>query len=241
MDIKINKTADGTRKYPHHCHRQYEIMHYISGEGYMWTENGKLPFSPDTAIIVPPHILHGSVSQACFVNISVECDFNGLLLPSNPTVIVGEDSDESAQLVRMIWKNRCGNETYLHALCIAYAQSLIQRIKSESEMTACIKHLVAQISERAFDPEADVTQMLRQSGFAEDYVRAHFKKETGKTPVAFLTDLRIRHACHLIDVYGSTLTLAQIAERCGYPDYVYFSKKFKEHTGTSPREYRKTT
>jgi len=43
----------------------------------------------------------------------------------------------------------------------------------------------------------------------------------------------------LIDLYRSTLSLQEIAERCGYTDYVYFSKKFKEVTGVSPRDYKK--
>ena len=34
------------------------------------------------------------------------------------------------------------------------------------------------------------------------------------------------------------MPLAQICEECGYVDYIYFSKKFKEVTGLSPREYK---
>ena len=31
--------------------------------------------------------------------------------------------------------------------------------------------------------------------------------------------------------------LIEIAEKCGYTDYVYFSKKFKSVTGVAPRTY----
>lgn len=69
-------------------------------------------------------------------------------------------------------------------------------------------------------------------------MRSCFKKITGKTPNEFLTEIRIKHACFLIEVYRSELSLSEISEQCGYLDYVYFSKKFKSVTGMSPREYR---
>ena len=31
--------------------------------------------------------------------------------------------------------------------------------------------------------------------------------------------------------------VAEIAEKCGYTDYIYFSRKFKQITGKSPRAY----
>ncbi|MBQ9760845.1 MAG: AraC family transcriptional regulator, partial [Clostridia bacterium] len=68
--------------------------------------------------------------------------------------------------------------------------------------------------------------------------RSCFKKITGKTPNEFLTEIRIKHACYLIDIYQDNLSLSEIAEKCGYLDYIYFSKRFKLVTGISPREYR---
>ena len=55
----------------------------------------------------------------------------------------------------------------------------------------------------------------------------------------FLTEIRIKHACFLIDIYHDELSLAEISERCGYLDYIYFSKKFKSIMDVSPREYKK--
>jgi AraC-like DNA-binding protein len=82
--------------------------------------------------------------------------------------------------------------------------------------------------------------LLQKSGYAEDYIRSHFKKVTGKTPNGFLTDIRIKHATFLIEIYANTLSLQSIAEQCGYLDYVYFSKTFKSILGVSPKEYKNT-
>lgn len=239
MDIKINRTPTGMTKYPRHSHKQYEIMHYIRGTGTMWTQDGSFPFSEGTVIIIPPNIAHGSVSEDGFINISIECNFHSLLSFDSPVLISGADQDEGSQLIQMIWDNRCKNEAYLHALCIAYAQYLLQKTRIEGAMSICIKKLVSYISDHSFDSEIDIAYLLHQSGYSEDYVRACFKKETGKTPIGFLTELRIKQACYLIDIYKDQLSLSEIAERCGYTDYVYFSKKFKELMGLSPTAYKK--
>ena len=41
--------------------------------------------------------------------------------------------------------------------------------------------------------------------------------------------------------YGKTVPLTEIAEKCGYTDYVYFLKKFKSITGVAPRTYMADT
>lgn len=235
MDIQINQTPVGTTWYPRHSHRKYEIMHYIRGKGNMWTEHGSIPFSEGTIIIIPPNLLHGSVSEQEFVNISIECDFDGLFALDAPVALSGNVSDEGSQLARMIWENRCGNEAYLHSLCIAYAQYALQQFRIENKMSACVRKIMMQISDQAFNPQINVSGMLQQSGYAEDYIRMCFKRETGKTPLEFLTELRMKHACYLMEVYQNTMTLSEVAEKCGYLDYIYFSKKFKKYMGMSPR------
>ena len=239
MDIKINKTPPATRSYPRHSHKRYEIMHYISGRGVMKTETADIPFSEGTSIVMPKGVAHGSVSDGEFVNISIESDFGGVIVLTEPVSIDGTPDDDGAALVSMIWENRFGSETYLNSLCIAYAQYLVQKVSIEGNMPRRISAIVKSISERALDPQTDLCAILRESGYAEDYVRACFKRIIGKTPTEFLTELRINHACYLIDIYGGTVCLSEIARMCGYDDYVYFSKRFKKLIGMSPESYRK--
>ena len=238
MDIRITKTPSGTREYPMHAHKGYEIMHYIKGRGVMRTERGDIPFCEGTVIVMPPAVLHGSASEEEFANVSVECDFSGLLLFDKPIVLTDCDKDEGVELINIIWNNRYKSEPYLGALCTSYAHYILQKVEVDKEISFRVKNIVKSICDSALDSETDVGEILRRSGYAEDYVRACFKRETGKTPLAFLTEIRIKHACYLIDVYKDSLSLSEIAEACGYTDYVYFSKRFKELVGVSPRRYR---
>ncbi|MBQ6894979.1 MAG: helix-turn-helix transcriptional regulator [Clostridia bacterium] len=81
---------------------------------------------------------------------------------------------------------------------------------------------------------------MKKSGYSEDYIRSQFKLFTGKTPVEFLTETRINHACYLIDIYKDSMNLSEISEKCGYTDYVYFSRQFKKVMGISPKNYMKS-
>ena len=239
MSYTINRTQDGVIQYPMHTHKNYEIMLYLDGEGYMHTEQGNVPFCPGTILIVPPNVKHGSVSQSGFKNISIEGEFDRCLHFNEVKSLSDNEFQEGKTLSEMIYENRYGNDTYLASLCTAYVCFLMQRFELDSAMQRRVKKIIAEISQNAFDSQIDLTLILSKSGYSEDYVRSCFKKITGKTPNEFLTDIRIKHACFLIDIYKNALSLSEIAERCGYLDYIYFSKKFKLVMGMSPKEYRK--
>jgi len=64
-----------------------------------------------------------------------------------------------------------------------------------------------------------------------------FKKKTSRTPVDYLTHLRIQQASKLLDF--STLRINEIALQIGYTDPFYFSRMFSKIMGLSPKEYRK--
>lgn len=70
-----------------------------------------------------------------------------------------------------------------------------------------------------------------------NYISQLFKKKLGVNFTKYVTDLRMKHACHLIRT--TTLTIGEIAERTGYSDYFYFARTFKKHMGITPTEYRK--
>ena len=238
-DFFISITKAGTKKYPLHQHPKWEIMYYLKGEGYLATQNENIPFKPGSIIIVPPGVTHGSVSQNGFVNISIGGDFSHLFLFDYISVQMDNESRNGERLARLIYDNRYVNNDYLSALCGTYAQFLLHNSNPEKRITQTIRNIIEQVSARFSDPCFEITALLNQSGYAEDYIRAQFKKITGRTPIEFLTKIRISHACYLIDTYKNLLTLAEISEKCGYTDYVYFSRRFKQVTGISPRNYMK--
>lgn len=227
------------RTYPLHSHTEYEILYYLEGNGHLHTSSGDFPFSPGTIIIIPPDTLHGSVSDSGFKLIAIDGDFENSLSFSSPTVTRDTENRDGEALVTMIYRNRINDDDYLASLIDTFLHFVLRNSQPEDALARAVRKIENKISENFFDSHISTSELLNESGYAEDYIRAHFKKIIGKTPNDFLTSLRINHALYLIELYKGSLPLSEISERCGYLDYVYFSKKFKSQTGFSPKEYQK--
>ena len=116
---------------------------------------------------------------------------------------------------------------------------LSSNIKTLTDINLSVNSIIKKIHRDFANVNLNVTTLLSTSGYAEDYIRAYFKKITGKTPNEFITLLRITHAKKLINALKNTVSLTYIAQSCRYDDYCYFSRKFKEVTGFSPKQYKK--
>ena len=226
---------------PLHEHPTYEIVAYIKGNGFLVTPEMRYPVSPGTIIIIPPGITHKSDFEEEFEEIFINGEFEQMFQLSKPVLLHVDLDSEGIKLAEMIYHNRYGNSEYLAALCNAMTHFLVQNLELADELSRAVHEIKNEIVHNYHDCNINLKEILEKSGYAEDYIRAQFKKMTGKTPIEFLTRMRIRHACYLMDVYKNALSLAEIAEKCGYTDYIYFSRRFKQQMGVSPREYKGAT
>ena len=62
-----------------------------------------------------------------------------------------------------------------------------------------------------------------------------FRDLLGKTPIEYLSQVRIQHAIYLLKNTDRKISL--IASECGFRDSNYFSVQFKKATGFSPRRF----
>ena len=67
-------------------------------------------------------------------------------------------------------------------------------------------------------------------------LRHLFAGQTGLSLLAFLEAERLNRAAHLLIL--TSRSVASIAEEVGYPDPLYFSRRFRARLGRSPRQYR---
>ena len=66
-----------------------------------------------------------------------------------------------------------------------------------------------------------------------------FKKETGLGFSKYLNSLRLQYAEQLLKS-SEKYSITEVAQICGFDDSNYFSKKFKEVYGISPKKLQKT-
>ena len=64
-----------------------------------------------------------------------------------------------------------------------------------------------------------------------------FQRQLNMTAFEYLLDLRVNRACSMLR--SSTLSVTEIATRCGFSSPSYFGKIFRERMKMSPSDYRK--
>ena len=234
MKISVGYVTLSCKEHKHNC---YEIIFYRKGNGSFYFNKDSLVISPGKFVIVPPGTVHASKYTEEAETIYIKGDFKHIFSFAAPTVVMDNDGKTGAFLVNLIFENRFSNQEYLSSLVNALVHMLLQNIRTEKSISTVIKEIITEIEGHFYDASLNPGECLKRSGYAEDYIRAQFKRYTGKTPVTFLTEIRINHACYLIEVYKDSLSLSEIAEKCGFTDYVYFSRKFKQVMGMSPKSY----
>lgn len=237
MKYFIGKVEYKTTRHDLHKHKGYEILYYTSGNGIL-SANGEYRVQEGDIVIIPPGVSHASTSLNNLRCVYVNGENSGLLNFNSPVLTKDNENKEGKTLCELIYLNKYLDEDYLGALINAYLYFISKNIKTVDGVGSAVTEIVNQITQNFHDNSLNLNDLLLQSGYAEDYIRAQFKKFTNKTPNAFLTEIRIKRAIHLIQIYKNSLTLSEICERCGYTDYVYFSKKFKSVTGVSPKRFK---
>lgn len=80
--------------------------------------------------------------------------------------------------------------------------------------------------------------LARHCGISYSRLRKLFQDDQGESPSDMIWRLKIDQAIQLIRATG--LTLAEVAEQCGFSNAFHLSRCVKDRTGIAPRELRKT-
>ncbi len=88
-----------------------------------------------------------------------------------------------------------------------------------------------------FKDRLTVDDCAKTAGMSKYHFIRRFTAYTKKTPIEYLTELRIHVAKDLL--CSEELSVGECAELVGYSDRFYFCRVFKKHTGLSPAQYRK--
>ena len=81
-------------------------------------------------------------------------------------------------------------------------------------------------------------EMAKQAAVSEVTLYRLFRKGTGESPVNCLNRVRLRHACALL--LNTRLPISEVAAATGFADSNYFSRRFRNFAGMSPREFRES-
>jgi two-component system response regulator YesN len=85
--------------------------------------------------------------------------------------------------------------------------------------------------------EITLNSVAEYVGLSRNYFCKLFKDDTGENFIDFLNKVRIEKAKYIIQ--NSSCRVQEIASDVGFDDYRYFTKVFRQYTGSSPSDFRK--
>lgn len=92
------------------------------------------------------------------------------------------------------------------------------------------------VDSRIGEGDVDLTDLAARFGVTRATFTRRVKQHTGLTSAAYITSRRIRKACQLLQT--ADMTVAQVAEACGYSDTAYFIMVFRKSMNKTPKQYK---
>lgn len=150
------------------------------------------------------------------------------------------------------------------AILLGVTDYLVKPVKSDQLERMLLRHVAMLEGERVEPPcrpesepasetVAKITDYLHQNmakaltledmsrafNFTPSYLIRLFKRETGDTPINYLIRIRVDSAKKILLLYPQE-DIGSVALRVGYEDPQYFSRVFKQATGMTPSQYRRS-
>ncbi|MBQ8836185.1 MAG: helix-turn-helix transcriptional regulator [Clostridia bacterium] len=105
--------------------------------------------------------------------------------------------------------------------------------KGQSTVVTKVLSAVAADLQKPFS----LQDIAKECGYNKNHVIRIFKSETGKTPYAYVTEIKVNKAKQLL--LGSDASLSQISIECGFGDYINLYKAFVKSEGCPPLVWKK--
>ena len=185
------------------------------------------------------------------------CQFAGLLVPEEVSVLSGSDDDvlcehlrpplsgvlvdaeqighaAAALLDRLMQGKPAPTEpTLIPPLSVVTRQSTDTLAMDDSKLIRAI----AFIRENAAQP-IQVNDVTRHAGLSRRVLERRFLQTLGRSPASEIRRVHLERARHLL--LETKLPIPEIAEASGFGSPEYLAYAFKSQTGQTPLEYRKT-
>lgn len=232
---------------------QYALVYILDGKGRYWDANGQeQDLGPGDAIFVFPeleHIYNPVKGQSwvttfiCFEGPVFDLWRSTGILDSRRPVHHLEPVDVWGRRIESILGPArrtgfappllevCRLQELLAAIWSGEGQAQIYQDDLRWAQRAC------SLIEAELGGDVDWHRVAHQFGLTLEGFRKRFTRLTDQTPAYYLMGRRIDRACEFMQQGG--FTDKEIADRLGFCDEYYFSRRFKEITGKSPRTFRK--
>ena len=221
-----------------HSHLNWEIICHIEGNNTLETvEDRTYPLIPGTVTVIPPVTPHAKCSETGFFDICVQAQ--DLRFPYQAFTVLDREGN-IRMLMELLIKTLIRQETYYKAITDGLLEIICMEIRKNMEVgtaSTFVDDLKSTIYDNIACGSFDLSGALESYGYHPDHVRRRFREMTGMSPLTYLTRLRINKAKMML-ADSSFVSIADVAEKCGFRDSFYFSTCFRKAVGCSPMQFR---
>ena len=222
-----------------HRYAVWKLSYYRSGHIDALVGDTTHAVVPGTVLIVPPHVDHAERAHTDYSNyyVLVHADRDRPWPRSTADDGARRLGDAFAALVREGSTPDEHTPIMIDALVRQIDVTLSRATTHRHDTPArVIVQAVDRLLEERHAEHLRVDRLADEAGVSVSTLRAYFVAELGMSPRARLLDIRRRHAVTLLET--STLTLASVAERCGFYSESHLSRHLRAALDCTPGEVR---
>lgn len=234
-------------------HDDHLLILCVGGQGFFKSDGYETNVSTNDLLFIPKgttHQYHANIADPWTI---YWCHFEGHLFQEfmdiiglnsqNLKLVLNDTNDFITEFKELL-------DTQSHGLNLG-SFLLASNIGKKLLSLTCVQKNISTQNNKEFQLEridAYLTENLTQLLTLEDMAKymsmskfhfaKKFKQAQGTTPLKYFMNMKIQHACVLLDTTNDTIR--SIAESLGIDDPYYFSRLFKKVMGLSPKQYRNT-
>lgn len=228
------------------------LVHTLEGRGHFGTATSDIPALPGTTILVRPGVLHDYGVEPTlqhwhflFAHFHPRPEWLALLdwPEAGPGIGLVQPGPQIADRVvtslREALRLSDGVLRHTELLSInAFEAALLwcdTQNSSEGQIDERLLRAI-ELIDRDLQADLDIVRLARASRLSVSRFAHLFRTQLGISPQRFVERRRLDAAGRLLDM--TSRPISSVAQEVGFQNPLYFSTRFRRHTGVSPTAYR---
>lgn len=230
--------------FPQHLHICYELIILLEGEMLVTIDKTPYTLKKNDAVLVFPNQIH-SLESAASKHIlflfspklvqAYTLEKQGLIPENNimhfneniMNCIFSLNENSSKFEIKGALYTICGHFDNVSSYKPAYTDknNLLSKIFT--------------FVEENFNKDCSLNKLSQITGYEYTYLSRLFKRFTGLSYIQYVNMTRLNHAGYLL--HNTDISILEISIECGYSSLRSFNRNFKDHYGTTPQKYKKSS
>ena len=246
---------------PMHWHRETELIHIRRGKLSLYVDDREVVAGAGDLMLIAEGVIHGGDPEDCVYDcvvfdaallLGVDACARSLKGVLNHSIFFKAEAIEADRELREAARRlfeRCEAGVAENALGITGALyelfgGLLRR-RGDAQLDAPSSRFgqkaeqlkpALEYIETHYSQSITLESLARLTGMSPKYFCRFFKTIVHRSPIDYVNYYRVECASHFL--ISGDMTVAEIAQHCGYNDSSFFIKQFRKYKGTTPKKYR---